>query len=213
MQRDLRPRGGRPWSFDRDAALETAMRLFWRHGYEGVSIGDLTKAIGVAPPSLYAAFGSKAGLYQQALARYEETQGGFDPADIASAASLPDAARRLLEGALAAVTRHQHERGCMISSGLIASHPDHAELARDAAARREALRGRIAQALSPFAPDGEVQRMARHLAAVMQGISIQARDGVASSELQGVVEDVVAGIAARDAQGQPRSVLRACSER
>jgi hypothetical protein len=87
----------------------------------------------------------------------------------------------------------------MISSGLVACHPDHAELARDAAARREALHGRIAQALSPFAPDDEVRRVARHVAAVMQGISIQARDGVASSELQGIVEDVVAGIAARNA--------------
>ncbi|UHC18963.1 TetR/AcrR family transcriptional regulator [Methylobacterium currus] len=199
MERDLRPRGGRPWSFDRDAAVETAMRLFWRHGYEGVSVGDLTKAIGVAPPSLYAAFGNKAGLYRQALARYEETNGGPDPAAIGSASSLPEAVRRLLEGAVAAVTRWENERGCMISSGLVACHPDHAELARDAATRREALRGRIAQALSPFAPDDEVQRMARYLAAVMQGISIQARDGVASSDLQGIVEDVVAGIAARNA--------------
>ena len=75
MERDTQLHGGRPWSFDRNAAVETAMRLFWRHGYEGVSIGDLTKAIGVAPPSLYAAFGSKAGLYQQALTRYKETLG------------------------------------------------------------------------------------------------------------------------------------------
>ncbi|QRE74890.1 TetR/AcrR family transcriptional regulator [Methylobacterium aquaticum] len=199
MERDLRPRGGRPWSFDRDAAVETAMRLFWRHGYEGVSVGDLTKAIGVAPPSLYSAFGNKAGLYLQALARCEETHGGLDLAAIGSAPSLPDAVRTLLEGAVAAVTRREDERGCMISSGLVACHPDHAELARDAAARREALRGRIAQALSPFAPDDEAQRMARYLAAVMQGISIQARDGVASTELQGIVEDVVAGIAARNA--------------
>jgi AcrR family transcriptional regulator len=202
MERDTRSRGGRPWSFDRDAAVETAMRLFWRHGYEGVSVGDLTKAIGVAPPSLYAAFGSKAGLYKQALARYEETHGGLDLDAVGSASSLPDAVRKLLEGAVAAVTRREDERGCMISSGLVASHPDHVELARDAAARREALCVRIAEVLSTFAPDEDVQRTARHLAAVMQGISIQARDGVASSELQGIVEDVVAGIAARFARNR-----------
>jgi AcrR family transcriptional regulator len=197
MKQGVKSRGGRPWSFDRDAAIETAMLLFWRHGYEGVSIGDLTKAIGVAPPSLYAAFGSKADLYQQAMARYEETLGCLDLALIGSAKSLQEAVRLLLEGAVRNVTQREHERGCMISSGLVACHPDHAALARDAAARREALRGRIAQALSSFAEDDQVQRLARHLAAVMQGISIQARDGVVSSELQGIVEEVVAGVAAR----------------
>lgn len=194
MEQDRKSRGGRPWSFDRDAAIETAMLLFWRHGYEGVSIGDLTKAIGVAPPSLYAAFGSKSGLYQQAMVRYEETLGCLDVAAIQSAKSLPDAVRLLLEGAVRSVTRREHERGCMISSGLIACHPDNAAIARDAAARREALRGRIVQALSPFADGTQVQRLARYLSAVMQGISIQARDGVAMRELQEIVEEVVAGV-------------------
>jgi AcrR family transcriptional regulator len=207
MEQGMKSRGGRPWSFDRDAAIETAMLLFWRHGYEGVSIGDLTKAIGVAPPSLYAAFGSKAELYRQALARYEETMGCLDVAAIGAAKSLPDAVRRLLEGAVASVVRREHERGCMISSGLVACHPDHAALARDAAARRDALRGRIVQALSSFAEDDHVQRLARHLSAVMQGISIQARDGVAPSELQGIVEDVVAGVAARFPRGSGQQAV------
>ncbi len=197
MQQPSKSRGGRPWSFDRDAAVETAMLLFWRHGYEGVSIGNLTKAIGVAPPSLYAAFGSKAGLYQQAMARYTETLGRLDVAAIGSAESLPDAVRSLLDDAVRNVTHREHERGCMISSGLVACHPDHAAIARDAAARREGLRTEIAQALSSFAGDDQVQRLARHLAAVMQGISIQARDGIAPQELQEIVEDVVAGVAAR----------------
>ncbi len=173
------------------------MLLFWRHGYEGVSIGDLTKAIGIAPPSLYAAFGSKAGLYQQAMARYEETLGCLDVAVIGSAKSLAEAVRLLLEGAVRNVTQRKHERGCMISSGLVTCHPDHAAIAREAAARREALRGKIVQALSSFAGDDQVQRLARHLAAVMQGISIQAHDGVAPQELHDIVEEVVAGVAAR----------------
>ncbi|MGJ5202853.1 TetR/AcrR family transcriptional regulator [Bradyrhizobium sp. HKCCYLR20261] len=197
MQQNGKSRGGRPWSFDRDGAIETAMLLFWQHGYEGVSVGDLTKAIGVAPPSLYAAFGSKADLYQLAMARYEETMGCLDETAIASAESLPAAVRRLLEAAVGNVTQRPRERGCMISSGLVACHPDHAALAQDAAARREALRVRIAQALSCFAEHDQIQRLARHLAAVMQGISIQARDGVALSELGVIVDEVVAGVAAR----------------
>ena len=197
MEQGTKSRGGRPWSFDRDAAVETAMLLFWRHGYEGVSIGDLTKAIGIAPPSLYAAFGSKAGLYQQAMARYEETLGRLDVAVIGSAKSLPEAVQLLLEGAVRNVTHRKHERGRMISSGLVTCHPDHAAIAREAAARREALRMEIVQAISSFAADDQVQRLARYLAAVMQGISIQARDGIAPQELLEIVEDVVAGVAAR----------------
>lgn len=199
MEADAKSRGGRPWSFDRDKAVETAMRLFWRHGYEGVSIGDLTKAIGIAPPSLYAAFGSKAGLYREALDRYEEGLGSFDVTSVGSAATLPEAVRRLLETAARAVTHPDRERGCMVSSGMIACHPEHAALARDLAARRDATRGRIAQALEPFAGAEEGGRLARHLAAVMQGISIQARDGATPAELQEIVEDVIAGVAARSA--------------
>ncbi len=197
MEPDAKSRGGRPWSFDRDKAIETAMRLFWRHGYEGVSLGDLTKAIGIAPPSLYAAFGSKAGLYQEALTRYEEGIGSLDVASLSAAASLAEAVRLLLEAAVRAVTHPEHERGCMISSGMIACHPEHASLARDLAARRDATREKIAHALRPFAGKSEVHRLARHLAAVMQGISIQARDGATPKELQEIVEDVVSGVAAR----------------
>ncbi|WP_026871964.1 TetR/AcrR family transcriptional regulator [Inquilinus limosus] len=197
MEPDEKSRGGRPWSFDRDKAVDTAMRLFWRHGYEGVSVGDLTKAIGIAPPSLYAAFGSKAGLYREALARYEQGIGAFDATPVGSATSLAEAVRLLLEAAVRAVTHPDRERGCMISSGMIACHPEHAGLARDLAARRDAMRERIAHALQPFAGADEVRRLARHLAAVMQGISIQARDGASLAELQEIVEDVVSGVAAR----------------
>lgn len=201
MEPDEKSRGGRPWSFDRDGAVETAMRLFWRHGYEGVSVGDLTKAIGIAPPSLYAAFGSKAGLYQEALDRYERGQGSVDVTAIGPAGTLAEAVRRLLETAAAAVTHPDRERGCMISSGMTACHPDNAGLARDLAARRDAMRERIAQALAPFTDAEEASRLARHVAAVMQGISIQARDGATWAELQEIVEDLVAGVAARSFGG------------
>ncbi|MFE0756502.1 TetR/AcrR family transcriptional regulator [Inquilinus sp. NPDC058860] len=201
MEPDAKSRGGRPWSFDRDMAVETAMRLFWRHGYEGVSVGDLTKAIGIAPPSLYAAFGSKAGLYQEALNRYEQSLGSLDMMPVASAATLAEAVRRLLESAVGAVTHPDRERSCMVSSGMTACHPDHAALARDLATRRDAMRKRIAQALAPFADAGEAGRLARHLVAVMQGISIQAKDGASPAELQEIVEDMVAGVAARSSGG------------
>jgi AcrR family transcriptional regulator len=191
--------GGRPWSFDRQNAVETAMRLFWQRGYEGTSIGELTQAIGIAPPSLYAAFGSKAGLYREALNRYEETMGA---ADISAASSLAQAVRLLLEAAIRAVTHPDRERGCMISSGMVMCHPIHAKIARELALRRDATRERIVRALRPFAGAEDVQRLARHLTAVMQGISVQAADGVPPTQLQEIVEDVVLGIASRPSQRQ-----------
>lgn len=200
MERKERSRGGRPWSFDREAAVETAMRLFWRSGYEGVSIGDLTKEIGVAPPSLYAAFGSKAGLYKEALDRYEEKFGSLDLASVDKATTLAEAVRALLTGAVRAVTDPDRESGCMISSGTVACHPDHEPIARDAAARREAMQARVETVLIPFAEKGEAHRLARHLSAVLQGISIQARDGVERAELMEIVDDVVAGLAARNSR-------------
>lgn len=179
------------------------MRLFWRHGYEGVSIGDLTQAIGIAPPSLYAAFGSKAALYLEAVGRYEKTFGRFDVASIRAAGSLAEAVRVLLNVAVGAVTDPDGERGCLISSGLTSCHPEHGDIARDAAARRAAMQEGIAQALQPFADAGDIDCLSRHLAAVMQGISIQARDGVAAVKLQDIVEDVVSGVAARTRQSSP----------
>jgi hypothetical protein len=83
---------------------------------------------------------------------------------------------------------------------MITCHSEHAALARDLAARRNAMRERIAQALRPFADVEEMRRLARHLVAVMQGISIQARDGATSAELQEIVEDLVAGVAARSSR-------------
>ncbi len=183
------------------------MRLFWQRGYEGVSVGDLTKTIGIAPPSLYAAFGSKAGLYQEALAHYEGGAGSVDMTPVSAAATLAEAVRLLLEAAVRAVTHPDRERGCMISSGMITCHPEHARLARDLAARREAHRERIARALERFGPADEVRRLSRHLAAVLQGLSIQSRDGVKVAHLQEIVEDVVSGIAARHG-GRPRSRSR-----
>lgn len=188
---------GRPRAFDRDAALRRAMQVFWARGYEGTSLSDLTAAMRINSPSLYAAFGSKAGLYREALDRYEKGLGSFDVTSVGSATTLAEAVRRLLETAVRAVTHPDRERGCMVSSGMIACHPEHAALARDLAARRDAMRERVAQALRPFADAEEGGRLARHLAAVMQGISIQARDGATPAELQEIVEDVVAGVAAR----------------
>lgn len=113
--------GGRPASFEREAAVRTALDLFWARGYEGVSIADLTAAIGVAPPSLYHAFGSKAGLFEEVVTLYQRGEAGLDLEKLAGAATLNEWARGLLEAAAENVTKSG--RACLISSGMIVDHP------------------------------------------------------------------------------------------
>lgn len=178
------------------------MRLFWRHGYDGVSVADLTSAIGIASPSLYAAFGSKAGVYRRALDRYEAGPGLLDMDRVSAADDLAQAVTILLEGAVQAVTHPERARGCMVSSGLVTCNPDQAAIADDVASRRAGLQFKIAASLERFVGHEEALRLARHLATVMQGLSVQAIDGATVEDLRQVAEDVAAGVSARTA-GRP----------
>jgi len=177
-------KGGRPRSFDRDLAVETAMRLFRRHGYEGVSLAMLTQAINVAPPSLYAAFGSKAGLYRETLDRYSERVSlslieGNDPHF-----TLDQAVTGLLDRAILLVAGRPDERGCMISTGLLGCHPDHEDLAEELRTRRAALARRLADELGRWLPRDRCAAMAAFLCAVLQGLAVQANDGAPLAKLQ-----------------------------
>lgn len=171
------------------------MRLFWRYGYAGVSISDLTSAIGIAPPSLYAAFGNKAGLYREALDRYSGLPGARD--GMIGATSLEMAVSGLLEAAIHAVTSEAEERGCMISTGMVEREAEQVDLAQELANRRRQLRDDIAEALSPWLDGPAAGRLAVYLLVVQQGMSVQARDGATSDELKHVADEVVAGIHAR----------------
>jgi len=176
------------------------MRLFWRHGYEGVSISDLTNAIGIAPPSLYAAFGSKAALYREALDRYDGLPGALS--NLSTAKTLNGMVKGLLHRAVDAVTDPSGEGGCMISSGLIQCASEHAALASDLADRRRRMRDEIADALTRWLDKDAANSLARYLTTVMQGLSIQARDGATRLDLERVVDEVVAGLRAREQKRQ-----------
>jgi len=180
-------RGGRPRGFDREAALDTAMRLFWRHGYEGVSVQQLTAALGVAAPSLYAAFGNKAALYREALDRYADLRGASDLSFMLEASSLREAVSLLLDGTARGLLDPNGEIGCMLNTGMIASHPDHADLAQDLVQRRSAFRTLLTETLRNWLTAQQADRLSRFIVAVMQGLAIQARDGYSLAELQEAV--------------------------
>jgi AcrR family transcriptional regulator len=182
---------GRKATFDRNDALRTALDLFWRHGYEGVSIAELCAAIGIAPPSLYHAFGSKADLYREVVQLYNAAN--LTPDDIAATPSARLAVQIVLERGVEAVTQESNPVGCMISSGMLMVGPENGVLAAELRGLRdqlrEALQSRIARdveaALLPAVTDAPT--LSRFYATVLQGLSVQAVDGATRSELDAVV--------------------------
>src|SRR5260370_37340953 len=110
---------GRPRGFDADRALDRALAIFWRNGYEGASLPALTKAMGINRPSLYAAFGNKEALFRKAVDRYERGAAGYAP----RALKQPTARKviaALLEGIVALLTRPRNPGGCLMVQGALA---------------------------------------------------------------------------------------------
>lgn len=196
MEKGVKRTGGRPRGFDREAALESAMRLFWRHGYEGVSFQLLTTTLGVAAPSLYAAFGNKEALYREALDRYADMRGASDLSFMDEALPLREAVRLLLDGTAQGLVDPKGEIGCMLTTGMIASHPDHADLAHELAQRRAAFRELLAAKLRHWLAPARANRLSRYIVAVMQGLAIQARDGYSLKDLREVASEALNAIPA-----------------
>lgn len=178
------PSGGRPREFDRDAALETAMRLFWRHGYEGVSFQQLTAAMGLAAPSLYAAFGNKRALYLEAVDRYERLRGATDLSFMDPYETVDEAVLALLNATAHGLSDPSTEAGCMLNMGMLTSHPDHAEIAAELSDRRRAFTALLAQKLKRWLDKEAAADKAVYLSAVIQGMAVQARDGAGRERLE-----------------------------
>src|SRR5688500_4799575 len=127
-----RPRG-RPRAFDADRALGRALKVFWRKGYEGASLPDLTKAMGINRPSLYAAFGNKEALFRKVLDRYAEGPAGYARAAL-DAPTARGVVERLLFGAVEMQSDRRNPRGCLLVQGALScgdqAAPVRGELAR-----------------------------------------------------------------------------------
>ncbi len=189
-------KAGRPREFDLDLALDTALHVFWRKGYEGTSLSDLTDAVGVSRPSLYAAFGSKEDLFRRVLDRYTAR---YDP--VMSAALAAPTARRCAEVLLTAYAQPRSDAavaGCLLVQGALACSDDAAPVRAELAARREAvvtaLRARFesAQAGGDLPPDARPADLARYVVTVMNGLSVQAAGGASAEDLRRVAEIALA---------------------
>jgi TetR/AcrR family transcriptional regulator, copper-responsive repressor len=187
-----KPRG-RPLSFDRDAALETAMHVFWERGYEAASIADLTSAMGITPPSLYTAFGDKEQLFLEAIERYALGYGSAGARALNEEPTARGAIERWLLEAADELTQPCHPKGCMVvmaatNCSAAAERVQDALLLR----RTEAIAnvGRRIQGgidSGELPPDTDAKDLANFYATIYQGMSMQAKDGATHESLVATV--------------------------
>lgn len=197
MKTSEKPSRGRPRAFDREAALAAAMRLFWVKGYAATSIADLCGAMGIAPPSLYAAFGNKEDLYLAALGLYGERHRD----DVWRTFDAADTARGAIEGFLTSsanhLTRPDRPRGCMVTLSSVREEGSE-RLGRTVAEGRAEGQRLLEQRLQQGIEAGELPHetdiagLARMFLSVQQGMSIQARDGASADELMAVAHAAMA---------------------
>lgn len=195
---------GRPRAFDREAALEQATRLFWSKGYEATSIADLTQAMGIGSPSLYAAFGSKETLYAEALRHYADTNEHFVWAAFHSADTARDAVMSFLMDSAAALTGCVADlpRGCMVTLSSVGSegYAGLGEIVRNSRGiTLERLQGRLVRAVKEgeIGASADLHALARFIQTVQAGMSILARDGATRQELEDMAGVAMSGWDAR----------------
>jgi AcrR family transcriptional regulator len=186
---DAKPPPGRPRAFDADKALDKALRVFWAKGYEGATLADLTRAMGINPPSLYAAFGNKEGLFRKALGRYTDDRGRFIR-DCLAHPRARAALELLLAGSADALTDPDTPHGCLVVQGALScgesADPVKRELADRRAETEEALRERLkrARAEGELPQDCDPAALSRYFVTVLHGMAVQAASGASRKELR-----------------------------
>ena len=188
MKQDPPRKTGRPLSFDRDAALKQAMLAFWRHGYETTSVSDLTAAMGVSAPSLYAAFGDKRRLFLEAVQLYA------GPPDVLArqldaAVTARQAASEMLTAAAVAFTGDQTPPGCLLASATASGSADAAPVQAAVTAVRDDIRDLLQARINRDVAAGllpqntDTAALAALVVGLIQGLSVLARDGVTRAAL------------------------------
>lgn len=187
------PSLGRPRAFDIDTALEKALEIFWRKGYDGTSLSDLTEAMGINKPSLYAAFGNKEQLFLKAIELYESRPCAFFYPALEKNTAY-EVAEYMLYGAATNMADNQHPQGCVIVQGALSCSEAAAAVKEALINRRvegeQKLKERFELAKTagdlPTHIDSEV--LARYLGTVLQGMAIQANNGATPEQLRAVAD-------------------------
>lgn len=183
----------RPREFDEDRAVDAALRVFWQKGYEGTSLSDLTDALGINRPSLYAAFGSKEGLFSRAVDRYV-TGPGAPVLAAMRAETAREAASKLLRFYADAVGQADRPRGCLLVQGALACGDENESVRRALAEKRNEAEALLAARFERARREGELTKdvrpadLARYVWAVCNGLAVQAAGGATREQLRRVAE-------------------------
>lgn len=199
---------GRPRAFDIDHALDCAVRVFWRKGYEGASLRDLTKAMGINRPSLYAAFGDKESLFRRVIEHYVEHTAPHVK-EAMNETSSRQVVERLLQGTIDLTTNPKNPRGCFIVQGALACGDAANSVRQEMIARRHQLEITLRNRLERSVMEGDLPvdvnptDLARYVAAISHGIAVQAAGGATRRQLKPIVRivlDAWPGVCSPDAQ-------------
>ncbi len=179
--------------FDLDTAIDSALQEFWKKGYEGTSLTDLTEAMGINRPSLYAAFGNKEGLFRRVLERYVASRSEQLQAAL-SAPTAREAVERVLYFYADAAGVPEQPRGCLLVQGALACSESSAPIQKELAEQRNAGEAALTQRLKRAKAEGDLPaqespaELARYVFAVCNGLAVQATGGATRAELRRVVE-------------------------
>ncbi|MBJ7264925.1 MAG: TetR/AcrR family transcriptional regulator [Burkholderiaceae bacterium] len=181
-------------SFDREAVLERAMCLFWQQGYETTSVGDLTSAMGITAPSLYAAFGDKEGLYREALERYKTRRGDYTECLMSNPTDTREVIRTLLVNAANTMCCPDTPSGCMIVLSGVNCSPQSADIQQMLANCRADFEADLTARIQHGIEHGDVPAqasapgLAKFYSTVLSGMSMQARHAATHEMLIAICE-------------------------
>jgi AcrR family transcriptional regulator len=204
-------KAGRPREFDRDAALEASMLLFWRKGYESTSLSDLCEAMDIRSPSLYAAFGSKEGLYLEAFARYVKVNAPMLWDQLTTATSARAGVTNLLGAAARVLPKSRSApAGCMATLAAVSDEWP-VSVTRAAKKVRLEMLSRLRSRFDAAVADGELsattdtEGLSRFYLSIYQGMAIQARDGASQEELVALANVTMMAWPSQDTRGDGTS--------
>lgn len=197
METDLAPASkGRPREFCTDQALAAALQVFWSKGYEGASLTDLTEAMGITRPSLYAAFGNKEALFRKALDLYEVEKLDY----VGKALAEPTAravAEHFMRGALENQTRKSEPHGCLGVISSVACGEEAASIREEVLARGASARRKLVERMERARNEGDLpahidpDSITSYLYAVLQGMAVQSGAGASREELERLVDTAI----------------------
>ena len=201
MSVDDRRGRGRPRGFEEHEALDRAVHVFWEHGYEGASMSELTGAMGINKPSLYAVFGSKEELFRRALARYLDTYGAYGAATLEQPTAYA-VIESYLRATVDAATSGGHPPGCLSIQGGLSCAPANGGisefLADYRAAGESALADRLARAAKEgdLAPGTDTAALARFVVTLGQGLAVHSAAGARREDLHASVDIALRAVVA-----------------